>query len=106
MHHAILDEQIGIDDTSGVDEDGAIVGNGDFDVLTVQGRQASIAERCAVADGPWHNMILQDTNQVFACQAFARSCNLLEGVVVWDEDGYVFCFVECGDKIELGGCSG
>ena len=106
MNHTVGDKNVGVDDTSGINEDGAVVGDGDLDVLAVESGQAGVAEGGAVADGALDDVVLQNLRELVVCDVGGAAGNPLESIVVGAEDGDVRQVFERGYKVCLGSGSG
>lgn len=61
VQHAVFDENVGVDDACGIDEDRAVGADGDFELFAVQsGKLGVVAERGAVAYCALDDVVLQD----------------------------------------------
>lgn len=107
MQHAVLNQDVGVDDARGVDKDCAVRADGDFEFFAVEGGEFGVvAERGAVAYCALDDVVLQDRGELFVGDVATGGSEALEGIVVGAEDSYVGSGFEGGDEVGLGGGAG
>jgi hypothetical protein len=103
MQHSVLNKQVGIDHTSGVDEDCAVICDRDLQILAVQAGNACVREKSAVSDNAVDNVVLQDPDQISGQEIGGCGGDLLEGFIVWYEDCDFGQLVEGVNEIQFRG---
>lgn len=98
MNDTTADEEVGVDDASGVDKDGS-VDNGDVDLLSRHGGDAGVGEGARICHSPVDDVVFQDVSKVGHGEVAQTRGNVEEGRIGRREDGHVFGIVNGGGQI-------
>lgn len=88
MEDTVGEQDVGGDDAGAVYKD-FTVDNGDGDVVAAESGDCAVGKRAAVGDGAVDDVVLQDRGGFFGGQVGEGGANVLEGGVVWCEDGQI-----------------
>lgn len=100
MDNTVGNQDVGNDDLSTVDEDTAVLLDGDGDALAVEGLDLSaVLKVSGESDGAGNDVVLQNRGDVLGGGVGEGSSDLLEGLVGGGEDGQVGGLVDGGDEI-------
>lgn len=104
MQHSFVDQNVGINDPSGIDKDCAALLHGDLDVLAVEGGDALVfqirAVHCAFEDVVFENLCEFLHGELGCC-----GTDGLESFVGRSEEGIVDGALELCGQTSLEGCS-
>jgi hypothetical protein len=103
VQDAVLDQDVSVDDASGVDENRAVGADGDVELFAVEsGEFGVVFQGGAVADGACDDVVLEDGGEFFVGGGEVCGGEALEGVVVGAEDCDVGGVFEGRDEFCLG----
>ena len=88
VQDTVGEQDVGGDDAGAVHED-FTVDDGDGDVVAAEGGNCAVGQRAAVGDGAVDDVVLQDRGGFFGGQVGEGGADVLEGGVVWCEDGQI-----------------